>query len=108
VVVLDLRQQDEIYTGNRFLLYSLFPDANISMQIMWGFRRRNIVITCGYSILNNTASADVGSLMLKYSGGGHKRAGTCQVPSDKADDIIKEISEELNARSSSNKDNQLL
>jgi nanoRNase/pAp phosphatase (c-di-AMP/oligoRNAs hydrolase) len=50
----------------------------------------------------------VGSLMLKYSGGGHKRAGTCQVPSDKADDIIKEISEELNARSSSNKDNQLL
>ena len=108
VVVLDLREQDEIYTGNRFLLYSLFPDANISMQIMWGFRRQNIVITCGYSILNHTASADVGSLMLKYSGGGHKRAGTCQVPSDKADDIIKEISEALNTRSSSNKDNQLL
>lgn len=98
VVVLDLREQDEIYTGNRFLLYSLFPEANISMQIMWGFQRQNIVITCGYSILNNTATADVGSLMLKHGGGGHRRVGTCQVPIDKADDIIKEIFEELNMR----------
>ena len=96
VVVLDLRNQVEIYTGNRFLLYSMFPDANISMRIMWGFQCRNIVINCGYSIINNTATADVGSLMLKYGGGGHKRVGTCQVPIDKADDIIKEIFEELN------------
>jgi len=96
VVVLDLRSQDEVYTGNRFLLYSLFPDANISMQIMWGFQRRNIVITCGYSIINKTARADVGSLMLKYGGGGHKRVGTCQIPIDKADDIINEIFEALN------------
>lgn len=96
VVVTDLRDQEEIYTGNRFLLYSLFPDANISMQVMWGFQRQNIVITCGYSIINRTATADVGSLMLKHGGGGHKRVGTCQVPIDKADDIIKEILAELN------------
>jgi len=96
VVVLDLRAQDEIYTGNRFLLYSLFPDANISMRIMWGFQRRNIVITCGYSIINRTAGADVGSLMLKHGGGGHKRVGTCQISIDKADDIINEIFEALN------------
>jgi nanoRNase/pAp phosphatase (c-di-AMP/oligoRNAs hydrolase) len=96
VVVLDLRNQDEIYTGNRFLLYSLFPEANISMQIMWGFKRQNIVITCGYSIINKTARADVGSLMLKHGGGGHMRVGTCQVPTDKADKIITEIFEELN------------
>lgn len=96
VVVLDLRGQDEIYTGNRFLLYSLFPDANISMQIMWGFQRQNIIITCGYSIINNTATADVGSLMLKHGGGGHRRVGTCQASIDKADDIIKEIFKELN------------
>jgi nanoRNase/pAp phosphatase (c-di-AMP/oligoRNAs hydrolase) len=63
---------------------------------MWGFERRNIVISCGYSIINRTASVDVGSLMLKYCGGGHRRAGTCQVPTDKADKIIKEISEEFN------------
>ncbi|WP_020589637.1 exopolyphosphatase [Desulfobacter curvatus] len=96
VVVLDLRNQDEIYTGNRFLLYSLFPDANISMQIMWGFKRQNIVITCGYSIINKTAGADVGSLMLKYGGGGHRRVGTCQVAIDKADDILNAIIEALN------------
>ncbi|WP_321492258.1 exopolyphosphatase [uncultured Desulfobacter sp.] len=96
IVILDLRDQEEIYTGNRFLLYSLFPDANISMQIMWGFQRKNIVITCGYSIINDSATADVGSLMLKYGGGGHRRVGTCQVPIDKADDIVKEIYSELN------------
>ena len=96
VVVLDLRNQAEIYTGNRFLLYSLFPDANISMQIMWGFQRQNIVITCGYSIINKSATADVGSLMLKYGGGGHRRVGTCQVPIDEADEIIKEIAKALN------------
>ena len=96
VVVLDLRDQGEIYTGNRFLLYSLFPDANISMRIMWGFQSRNVVINCGYSIINNTATSDVGSLMLKYGGGGHRRVGTCQVPVDKASDIIKQIFEELN------------
>ncbi len=96
VVVLDLREQEEIYTGNRFLIYSLFPDANISLQIMWGFQRQNIVITCGYSIINKTARADVGSLMLKYGGGGHKRVGTCQVSIDNADDIVQEILSALN------------
>ncbi len=96
IVITDLRDQAEIYTGNRFLLYSLFPDANISMQVMWGFQRQNIVITCGYSIINRTATADVGSLMLRYGGGGHRRVGTCQVPVDQADDAIKKIAKELN------------
>jgi len=96
VAVTDLRNQKEIYTGNRFLIYSLFPDANISMQVMWGFQRQNIVITCGYSIINLTATIDVGSLMLKHGGGGHKRVGTCQVPIDRADDTIKEILKALN------------
>ncbi|MDC7126087.1 MAG: exopolyphosphatase [Spirochaetales bacterium] len=96
VVVTDLRNQDEIYTGNRFLLYSLFPNANVSMQIMWGFKRQNIVITCGYSIINKTATVDVGSLMLEYGGGGHKRVGTCQVPIEDADEIIEDIVTQLN------------
>jgi len=95
VVVVDLRDQEEIYTGNRFLLYSLFPEQDISIQIMWGFQRQNIVITCGYSIIKRTATADIGSLMLKHGGGGHKRVGTCQVPIADADKIIKEIIAEL-------------
>jgi len=98
VIVTDLREQEEIYTGNRFLLYSLFPDQNISMQVMWGFKRPNIVITCGYSIINKTATADVGSLMLKHGGGGHKRVGTCQVPIETADEVIKEILDTLNSQ----------
>lgn len=96
VVVVDLREQEEIYTGNRFLTYSLFPAANISMQVMWGYQRQNIVITCGHSIMNRTATSDVGSLMLRYGGGGHRRIGTCQVPVSDADRIVKEIVEELN------------
>ncbi|MBF0199921.1 MAG: exopolyphosphatase [Desulfamplus sp.] len=97
VIVLDLRNQEEIYTGNRFLLYSLYPDQNVSIQIMWGFQRQNIVLTCGYSIINRTCSADIGSLMLKYGGGGHKKVGTCQVPIEKADQVLAEIIAALSA-----------
>jgi nanoRNase/pAp phosphatase (c-di-AMP/oligoRNAs hydrolase) len=91
VSVLDLRDQEEIYTGNRFVLYSLYPEQNISIQVIWGFQRQNIVMTCGHSIINKTSNTDVGSLMLKYGGGGHHKVGTCQVPIDVADKILAEI-----------------
>ncbi|MBM4054553.1 MAG: exopolyphosphatase [Planctomycetes bacterium] len=96
VVVLDLRSQKEIYTGNRFLLYSLYPDQNISLQVMWGLHEQNVVITCGHSIINRTSHVDVGSLMLKYGGGGHKKAGSCQVETRMADKILEEIVQEMN------------
>jgi nanoRNase/pAp phosphatase (c-di-AMP/oligoRNAs hydrolase) len=96
VVLVDLRNQEEIFSGNRFLLYSLFPEQNISMQVMWGFQRQNIVITCGYSIIDRSATVDVGSLMLKYGGGGHHRVGTCQIPVEKANDVIQEILKTIN------------
>ncbi len=95
VIVMDLRNQEEIYTGNRFVLYSLYPDQNVSIQVMWGFQRQNIVMTCGYSILNRTCKVDIGSLMLQYGGGGHKKVGTCQVPIEKADDILKKLIEQM-------------
>ena len=100
VIVLDLREQEEIYTGNRFLLYSLFPDQNISMQVMWGLNKQNTVITCGRSIINRTSHVDIGSLMLQHGGGGHKRVGTCQVPNDRADEIVKEMIAQINASDS--------
>jgi len=96
VILLDLRNQEEIYTGNRFLIYSLYPEQNISMQVMWGLNRQNIVITCGHSIINRSSNVDVGSLMLKYGGGGHRRVGTCQVPADSAERIIRELIEHIN------------
>ena len=96
VLVLDLRNQEEIYTGNRFLIYSLYPGQNISIQVMWGFQKQNIVITCGHSIINKTSNTDVGSLMLKYGGGGHRKVGTCQVSPDKADEILNELIKQMN------------
>ena len=91
VVVVDLRNEQEIFTGNRFTLYALYPDCNISVQVMWGLKQQNTVFTVGYSILNRTATADVGALMLKYGGGGHLRVGTCQVDNDKAVLVLEEI-----------------
>lgn len=97
VIVVDLRDQEEIYTGNRFILYSLYPQQNISIQVIWGPRRQNVVMTCGHSIINRTSEVDVGSLMLKYGAGGHKRVGTCQVPIEQADEILEELIEQMNA-----------
>ena len=97
VMVMDLRHQEEIYTGNRFLLYSLYPDQNVSIQVMWGFQRQNIVMACGYSIVNRSCTADIGSLMLQYGGGGHRKVGTCQVDVEKADEVLEMLIEQMNA-----------
>ena len=94
VIVLDLREQEEIYTGNRFILYSLYPKQNVSIQVIRGLLE-NIVMTCGYSIINKTCKADIGSLMLKYGGGGHKKVGTCQVAVEEADEVLKQLIEQL-------------
>jgi len=97
VIVLDLRGQEEIYTGNRFVLYSLYPGQNISVQVIWGLRKQNVVMTCGHSIINRTSRVDVGSLMLKYGGGGHRRVGTCQVPIEDADRVLEDLVRQINA-----------
>jgi len=97
VIVLDLRNVDEIFTGNRFMLYSLYPEQNVSIQVMWGFQKRDIALTCGHSVINRTSNTDIGSLMLSNGGGGHKRVGTCQVPVEVADVVLEELIEQMNA-----------
>lgn len=97
VLVIDLLEMEEIYTGNRFVPYSLFPEQNISIQVIWGLKKQNIVFTCGHSIINRTSNTDIGSLMLKYGGGGHKRVGTCQVSVDDAEAILEEIIKKMNS-----------
>jgi nanoRNase/pAp phosphatase (c-di-AMP/oligoRNAs hydrolase) len=94
-VIVDLRGVDTIHAGNRFLIYTLFPEQNISVWVVDGKRKVNCVITVGYSILNKTAKTDVGSLMLKYGGGGHRQVGTCQTAYAETDRIIGEIIAEL-------------
>ena len=91
VLLTDLRGVETIYAGNRFLLYSLYPDQNASVWVVDGKGRQNCPIAVGHSVLNRTCKTDVGALMLKYGGGGHSQVGTCQVPYDEADKVIGEI-----------------
>jgi nanoRNase/pAp phosphatase (c-di-AMP/oligoRNAs hydrolase) len=95
VILTDLRNVETIYTGNRFLVYSLYPEQNVSVWIVDGKLKQNVSIACGYSILNRTCTVDIGSLMLKHGGGGHKMVGTCQVPYADADHVLREIVEAL-------------
>lgn len=96
-IVTDLRGVETIYTGNRFLLYSLYPEQNISLWLVDGRGKQNCPIAVGHSVLNRTSHTDVGALMLKYGGGGHHQVGTCQVPYDDADQVLKEMLEKINA-----------
>jgi nanoRNase/pAp phosphatase (c-di-AMP/oligoRNAs hydrolase) len=91
VLVIDLHNLDEILCGNRFKEYVLFPDINVSLRVIWGFRKQNMVFTVGHSIINRTCRSDIGSLMLKYEGGGHEQVGTCQVPTHSWENIRDEI-----------------
>ncbi|WP_419787870.1 exopolyphosphatase [Pseudodesulfovibrio sp.] len=96
-VVLDLRNQETIYCGNRFMIYTLFPDCNISIRIIWGFKRQNVVFTVGHSILNKTSKTDVGKLMLSFGGGGHRAVGTCQVAESEVSETLKKLIDSINA-----------
>ena len=94
-MILDLRGVETIYAGNRFLIYTLFPEQNISLWVIDGRNKANVAITVGYSIINRTATVNVGSLMLAYGGGGHQQVGTCQVDYADADKAIAEIIEKI-------------
>jgi nanoRNase/pAp phosphatase (c-di-AMP/oligoRNAs hydrolase) len=91
VVVLDLRKEETIYAGNRFMIYALFPDTNVSIHVLWGLKQQNTVLACGKSILNRSSKTDIGPLMLQYGGGGHQAAGTCQVDNDRAEEVLEAI-----------------
>jgi nanoRNase/pAp phosphatase (c-di-AMP/oligoRNAs hydrolase) len=88
VVLLDLRNEEEIYATNRFMIYALYPDTNISIHILWGLQKQNTVFAVGKSIIDRSAKTNIGELMLQYGGGGHEKAGTCQVANDDADKIL--------------------
>ena len=97
LVVLDLRNEDTIYATNRFMIYALFPQTNISIHVLWGVQKQNTVFATGKSILDRSSGINVGELMLKYGGGGHHAAGTCQVENDQADAKLKGIIAQINA-----------
>lgn len=91
LIVLDLRDEEIIYPGNRFMIYAMNPQTNISIHVLWGFKKQNTVFATGKSIVNRSSKTNIGELMLKNGGGGHSAAGTCQIDNDKAEDILKEL-----------------
>jgi nanoRNase/pAp phosphatase (c-di-AMP/oligoRNAs hydrolase) len=95
VIISDLRGLETIYTGNRFVIYSLYPEANISCWIVSGRGGQGCSCAVGHSVLNRTSSVDVGTLMLKYGGGGHKMVGTCQFSNETMEEKIPQLLEEL-------------
>ncbi|MBQ6966460.1 MAG: exopolyphosphatase [Lachnospiraceae bacterium] len=98
-VIVDLRNEDPIYTGNRFLIYTMFPDAYFSLHIAWGLKKQNTAVMIGKSIFKDSPDVDknIADICLKHNGGGHKNAGTCQLDNDKVDELLPEILEYFNS-----------
>jgi len=96
LVVLDLRNEEIIYPGNRFMIYAIFPDCNISIHVLWGLKKQNTVFAVGKSIFNKTSKTNIGELMLEYGGGGHMNAGTCQLENQGSDEKLWEIITRIN------------
>ncbi|MDO8453979.1 MAG: exopolyphosphatase [Sulfurimonas sp.] len=95
LIVLDLRDEETIYPGNRFMIYALNPQTNISIHVLWGFKNQNTVFATGKSIVNRSSKTNIGELMLKYGGGGHNAAGTCQIANERAEEVLKELIETI-------------
>jgi len=97
LVVLDLRNEETIWATNRFTIYAMYPQCNISIHVMWGVQKQNTVFATGKSILDRGSRTNVGELMLAYGGGGHNAAGTCQVDNDRAAEVLQQLVTRINA-----------
>ena len=91
VIITNQLDEDMIYSGNRFVVYALFPEQNIEVRVMWGKNRQNVVFSCGHSIINRTSCTNVGKIMLDFGGGGHEMVGTCQVSVLEWEDALAKI-----------------
>ncbi|MEJ2285793.1 MAG: exopolyphosphatase, partial [Desulfobacterales bacterium] len=95
-ILIDFQGVNEIPAGNRFLEYVLYPDQNISIRVVDGKNKEFAMISVGHSVINRSSRVDVGSMVLKYGGGGHKQVGTCQVKYDEIDRIVGEMLQVIN------------
>ncbi len=96
LVVLDLRHEEIIFAVNRFMIYALYPQCNISMHVMWGLKEQNTVFAIGKSILNRSSNTNIGELCLHYNGGGHANAGTCQIDNLLSETVLAELIAKIN------------
>ena len=98
VAVIDLREETTIYAGNRFMVYAMYPETELSVHVAWGFRKQNTAVMIGKSIINKSSKFNIGELCLSYGGGGHANAGTCQLDNDKVDAELPVIFDKLNGK----------
>ncbi len=98
VAVIDLRKEETIYAGNRFMVYAMWPETELSVHVAWGFKKQNTAVMIGKSIINRSSKFDIGQLCLSYGGGGHANAGTCQLDNDKIDGELPAIIDKLNGK----------
>lgn len=96
LLVLNLKDEETIYAGNRFMIYAMHPETNISIHCLWGLKQQNSVFAIGKSIVNRSSKTNIGELCLKYDGGGHENAGTCQVSNERADEVLQELIKKIN------------
>lgn len=97
LILLDLREEEIIYSGNRFMIYALFPECNISIHVLSGFRKQNVVYAIGKSILDRSSKTHIGELCLEYGGGGHNAAGSCQIDHEDAPLVLQKLIQKINA-----------
>ena len=98
VAVIDLRNEEVIYAGNRFMVYAMWPETELSVHVAWGFRKQNTAVMIGKSIINRNSDFNIGELCLTYGGGGHANAGTCQIDNDRIDSELPVILDKLNGK----------
>ena len=98
VAVIDLKAEDTIYAGNRFMVYAMWPEIELSVHVAWGFKKQNTAVMIGKSIINRSSKFDIGALCLSYGGGGHANAGTCQLSNDIVDNELPVIIDKLNGK----------
>jgi nanoRNase/pAp phosphatase (c-di-AMP/oligoRNAs hydrolase) len=98
VAVIDLRDLETIYAGNRFMVYAMWPETELSVHVAWGFRKQNTAVMIGKSIVNRSSDFNIGELCLSYGGGGHANAGTCQLENDVIDAELPVILDKLNGK----------
>ncbi len=96
LVVLDLRNEEIIHPTNRFMIYALFPETNISIHVLWGLKKQNTVFAIGKSILDRGSNSNVGEICLQYNGGGHMAAGTCQINNAEYETVLSELISKIN------------
>ena len=95
VVITDFRPLEEVPVGNRFLVYAVFPETNVSLRLHWGPQHKSVMAVIGHSIFNQSCTVDVGDLAARYGGGGHRGAGSVPLDAHKADATIDALVDEL-------------